>query len=107
MRLTLSSFIAACALAGGASVARSALRAGEGEAAGTFALGKVVGSSSHIRRTTERGQQLALQGQSGWLDLSRGLNREVKKDGVITSHISDETTNRGFWNHYLKVMEAA
>ena len=52
-------------------------------------------------------QQLALQGQSGWLDLSRGLNREVKKDGVITSHISDETTNRGFWNHYLKVMEAA
>ena len=64
MRLTLSSFIAACALAGGASVARSALRAGEGEAAGTFALGKVVGSSSHIRRTTERGQQLALQASS-------------------------------------------
>jgi phenylpropionate dioxygenase-like ring-hydroxylating dioxygenase large terminal subunit len=52
-------------------------------------------------------QQLALQGHSGWLDLSRGLNREVEKDGVITSHISDETTNRGFWQHYLKVMETA
>ena len=52
-------------------------------------------------------QQMALQGHAGWMDLSRGLNREVEKDGVITSHISDETTNRGFWQHYLKVMEAA
>jgi hypothetical protein len=24
--------------------------------------------------------------------------------GVVVSHISDETTNRGFWNHYKKVM---
>jgi phenylpropionate dioxygenase-like ring-hydroxylating dioxygenase large terminal subunit len=52
-------------------------------------------------------QQLALQGHAGWLDLSRGLAREVETDGVIRSHISDETSNRGFWQHYLKVMEAA
>lgn len=50
-------------------------------------------------------QQLALQGHSEWLDLSRGLSREVERDGVIRSHISDETSNRGFWRHYLKVME--
>lgn len=52
-------------------------------------------------------QQMALQGHSEWLDISRGLSREVKKDGVIRSHISDETSNRGFWQHYLTVMEAA
>lgn len=52
-------------------------------------------------------QQLALQGRSEWLDLSRGLSREVETDGVIRSHISDETSNRGFWQHYLRVMEAA
>lgn len=51
-------------------------------------------------------QQLALQGRSGWLDLSRGMNREQAKDGVITSHISDETPNRAFWQHYKKVMQA-
>lgn len=52
-------------------------------------------------------QQLALQGHSEWLDVSRGMDREVEEDGVIRSHISDETTNRGFWQHYLKVMEGA
>jgi hypothetical protein len=26
---------------------------------------------------------------------------------AVTSHISDETTNRGFWRHYLQVMEGA
>jgi len=52
-------------------------------------------------------QQVALQGESAWLDLSRGLNREQEKDGVIHGHISDETTNRGFWKHYQKIMLAA
>jgi hypothetical protein len=51
-------------------------------------------------------QQLALAGMSGWLDLSRGLNREQEKDGVIVSHISDETPNRAFWQHYKKIMSA-
>jgi phenylpropionate dioxygenase-like ring-hydroxylating dioxygenase large terminal subunit len=49
-------------------------------------------------------QQIALQGRSGWLELSRGLARETEVDGVRSSHISDETTNRGFWRHYLEVM---
>jgi phenylpropionate dioxygenase-like ring-hydroxylating dioxygenase large terminal subunit len=50
-------------------------------------------------------QQLALQGGSGWLDISRGLEREwTDEHGARRSHISDETTNRGFWQHYLQVM---
>jgi phenylpropionate dioxygenase-like ring-hydroxylating dioxygenase large terminal subunit len=52
-------------------------------------------------------QQIALQGESAWLDLSRGLNREYNDDRSLTSHISDETTNRGFWRHYLRVMAGA
>jgi phenylpropionate dioxygenase-like ring-hydroxylating dioxygenase large terminal subunit len=49
-------------------------------------------------------QQQALSGHGGWLELSRGLNRESESDGVIMSHVSDETSNRGFWRHYRKVM---
>jgi phenylpropionate dioxygenase-like ring-hydroxylating dioxygenase large terminal subunit len=52
-------------------------------------------------------QQIALRGRSDWLEIGRGLNRETEQDGVLSSHISDETTNRGFWRHYLKVMEQA
>lgn len=52
-------------------------------------------------------QQIVLGGHSEWLDISRGLGREVEVDGVRTSHISDETTNRGFWQHYRRVMEQA
>jgi hypothetical protein len=50
-------------------------------------------------------QQIALRGRADWLDLSRGVEREKVDGGVRRSHISDETTNRGFWRHYLKVME--
>ena len=50
-------------------------------------------------------QQIALRGRADWLDLSRGVEREKVHEGVRRSHISDETTNRGFWRHYLKVME--
>lgn len=53
-------------------------------------------------------QQIALRDRAGWMDLSRGLNREhVDDTGVVVSHISDETTNRGFWQHYKKVMTTA
>lgn len=49
--------------------------------------------------------QAALSGKGGWLDLSRGAEREeVDANGVITSHVTDETPNRGFWRHYKKVM---
>ncbi|WP_207764906.1 MULTISPECIES: aromatic ring-hydroxylating oxygenase subunit alpha [Hyphococcus] len=52
----------------------------------------------------ERAQN-ALQGKGRWLDLSRGAEREVvADDGVISSHLTDETPNRGFWRHYRSVM---
>ncbi len=52
----------------------------------------------------ERAQKALLSGDP-WCDLSRGLNRETTDaDGVISSHMTDETSNRGFWHHYRKVM---
>ncbi|MEE3256471.1 MAG: ring-hydroxylating oxygenase subunit alpha, partial [Actinomycetota bacterium] len=41
----------------------------------------------------------------GWVDLSRGIHREVMDEsGVRSSDASDETTNRGFWSRYLEIM---
>ncbi|MEZ5261668.1 MAG: hypothetical protein R2755_07805 [Acidimicrobiales bacterium] len=41
----------------------------------------------------------------GWLDMSRGLNREADEPGGRRAAlISDETTNRGFWRQYRTVM---
>ena len=53
--------------------------------------------------------QLGLGARSvEWLLLSRGLNREtVDADGRTVSHVTDETTNRGFWRHYRTVMTDA
>ncbi len=52
----------------------------------------------------ERGQ-LALEAGDPWCDLSRGLAREeTDARGVRSSHMTDETSNRGFWQHYLHVM---
>jgi hypothetical protein len=51
-------------------------------------------------------QWRALDGSPGWLDLTRGLERETtRQDGVVVSHYTDEAPNRGFWQHYLRVME--
>ena len=50
-------------------------------------------------------QQHALGGLDSWMDLSRGMDREVRADGAITGHISDEVPHRGFWSHYKTVME--
>ncbi|MBC5763026.1 aromatic ring-hydroxylating oxygenase subunit alpha [Ramlibacter albus] len=50
-------------------------------------------------------QQMAMSGRGGWLDLSRGLNREEYRDGVVVSHGTDEVSNRGFWKHYVDVMQ--
>jgi phenylpropionate dioxygenase-like ring-hydroxylating dioxygenase large terminal subunit len=42
-----------------------------------------------------------------WLLLGRGLNREtVDGLGRTVSHVTDETTNRGFWRHFRTVMTA-
>jgi len=51
-------------------------------------------------------QQMALRDRADWLDVSRGLNRDsVDEHGVISGHVTDECTNRGFWRHYKKVMQ--
>ncbi len=52
--------------------------------------------------------QLGLEARGNeWIELSRGLNRErVDKEGRAVSHVTDETTNRALWQHYLSVMTA-
>jgi hypothetical protein len=43
----------------------------------------------------------------GWIDLSRGQSRERREaDGKRIGHVSDEVTNRAFWQHYRRTMEA-
>ncbi|MBV1876525.1 MAG: Rieske 2Fe-2S domain-containing protein [Pseudomonadales bacterium] len=54
--------------------------------------------------------QLGLEAQyPEWLDLRRGLDREAvdAENGLLTSAVSDETTNRAFWRHYLTLMSEA
>jgi hypothetical protein len=42
-----------------------------------------------------------------WIELHRGLNRErIDAEGRHVSHVTDETTNRALWQHYLTVMTA-
>jgi len=51
-------------------------------------------------------QWRALRDAPGWLDVSRGLAREaMRPDGVLESHYTDETPNRGFWQHYRGMMQ--
>jgi nitrite reductase/ring-hydroxylating ferredoxin subunit len=53
--------------------------------------------------------QLGLHARTApWLELRRGLNREaVDAHGRTVSHVTDETTNRALWQHYLAVMTEA
>jgi phenylpropionate dioxygenase-like ring-hydroxylating dioxygenase large terminal subunit len=39
-----------------------------------------------------------------WQLISRGLHRERHEDGMIVGDLSDETTQRGIWRHWKKVM---
>jgi phenylpropionate dioxygenase-like ring-hydroxylating dioxygenase large terminal subunit len=43
---------------------------------------------------------------AAWIDLSRGLEREQVDPltGRRAGHVSDETTNRGFWRRYREIM---
>jgi len=53
---------------------------------------------------------LGLAAQSpAWLDIRRGLEREAVDpvNGLLSSAISDEITNRTFWKEYLRVMSQA
>jgi phenylpropionate dioxygenase-like ring-hydroxylating dioxygenase large terminal subunit len=54
--------------------------------------------------TAER-MHAAFAAGRGWIDLSRGLEREtVDERGRRRAQVSDETTNRAFWRHYRSVM---
>jgi len=52
--------------------------------------------------------QLGLEARGNeWIELSRGRHRErVDEEGRAVSHVTDETTNRALWQHYLSVMTA-
>lgn len=50
-------------------------------------------------------QWRALRDSPGWLDISRGQERERREGDVLVSHYTDETPNRGFWHHYAGVMQ--
>jgi phenylpropionate dioxygenase-like ring-hydroxylating dioxygenase large terminal subunit len=48
-----------------------------------------------------------VRGDLGWIDLSRGLEREKidPGSGCRVGHVTDETTNRAFWREYRRVMQ--
>ena len=54
--------------------------------------------------TASERMQVSFAGTGGWIDLSRGLRREVVEGTDRVGHVSDETVNRGFWQHYREVM---
>ena len=50
--------------------------------------------------------QVALGRSGGWMDLSRGRERElVEPNGDIVGHVSDEVPHRGFWYRWLELMQ--
>ena len=56
----------------------------------------------------ERNQRGVAMLRPEWLDLRRGLHRErTDERGLKVGTATDETAMRGFWAHYLSLMEAA
>jgi phenylpropionate dioxygenase-like ring-hydroxylating dioxygenase large terminal subunit len=56
----------------------------------------------------ERNQRGVAMLRPEWLDLRRGLRRERRDErGLKVGTATDETAMRGFWSHYLSLMEAA
>src|SRR3984885_9279050 len=56
----------------------------------------------------ERNQRGVAMLQPEWLDLRRGLARErTDERGLRVGTATDETAMRGFWRHYLSLMETA
>ena len=54
----------------------------------------------------QQGFQAGQQAERGWIDLTRGMERESEDEHGKVGHVSDEITNRGFWLHYRDVMAA-
>lgn len=50
-------------------------------------------------------QQIAMRESGGWLELSRGLERQKLENGVLSGNHTDEVTQRGFWRRYLSSMQ--
>ena len=66
----------------------------------------IVPDDAVVAERMQSGMQGAA-GERGWIDLSRGRQREQRTaDGGRSGHISDEVTNRAFWRHYRGVMES-
>jgi phenylpropionate dioxygenase-like ring-hydroxylating dioxygenase large terminal subunit len=59
-----------------------------------------------IAERMQQGLQVGRGTADGWIDLSRGAGRERRDAMGRVGHVSDETTNRGFWRHYRSVMTA-
>jgi fatty-acyl-CoA synthase len=56
----------------------------------------------------ERNQRGVAMLRPEWLDLRRGLLRErIDERGLKVGTATDETAMRGFWSHYLSLMETA
>jgi phenylpropionate dioxygenase-like ring-hydroxylating dioxygenase large terminal subunit len=49
--------------------------------------------------------QAALGRTGGWIDISRGRDRERFDGSDIVGHVSDEVPNRGFWRRWNELME--
>jgi nitrite reductase/ring-hydroxylating ferredoxin subunit len=64
--------------------------------------GFLIADDAEIGELTQQG----VTNQSPeWIILSRGLEQEVvQPDGVRLAGLMDETSQRGFWNHYREVM---
>jgi phenylpropionate dioxygenase-like ring-hydroxylating dioxygenase large terminal subunit len=59
-----------------------------------------------VAERMQQGFAAGAQDGRGWIDLSRGRRREREDQFGKVGHVSDETTNRGFWHHYRDVMAA-
>ena len=58
--------------------------------------------------TAAERMQIAFGRSGGWMDLSRGMERErVDERGDRIGHVSDEVTTRGFWRHWAELMATA
>lgn len=64
--------------------------------------GSLIADDSEMYERNQRGLEARTP---EWLVLKRGLHREeVESKGSIVSHHTDETTQRGIWRHYKKLM---
>lgn len=81
---------------------RRILRAVEGA---TGAAGLLIADDTAVNERLQVG--LTAQ-QPEWVVLRRGLNREtVEAEGSYSGEITDESPNRGFFEHYVAAMEGA